>query len=85
MDSSDGGKIDIVNPATGKVIDTVPAGTLEDLDEAISLAVEGQKEWNAVPLHEKMRILEKYACLVEESVEEILRRGVYLLWEDPAL
>ena len=71
VDSSDGGKIDIVNPATGKVIDTVPAGTLEDLDKAISLAVEGQKEWNAVPLHEKMRILEKYACLVEESVEEI--------------
>lgn len=73
VDSSDGGKIDIVNPATGKVIDTVPAGTLEDLDKAISLAVEGQKEWNAVPLHEKMRILEKYACLVEESVEEISR------------
>lgn len=71
VDSSDGGKIDIVNPATGKVIDTVPAGTLEDLDKAISLAVEGQKEWNAVPLHEKMRILEKYACLVEESVDEI--------------
>ncbi len=69
--SSDGGKIDIVNPATGKVIDAVPAGTLEDLDKAISLAVEGQKEWNAVPLHEKMRILEKYACLAEESVEEI--------------
>ena len=61
VDSSDGAKIDIVNPATGKVVDTVPAGTLEDLDKAISLAVEGQKEWNAVPLHEKMRILEKYA------------------------
>lgn len=71
VDSSDGAKIDIVNPATGKVVDTVPAGTLEDLDKAISLAVEGQKEWNAVPLHEKMRILEKYACLIEENVEEI--------------
>ena len=71
VDSSDGTKIEVVNPATGKIVDTVPAGTLEDLDRAISFAVEGQKEWNAVPLHEKMRILEKYACLIEENVEEI--------------
>ncbi|MGI5964144.1 MAG: aldehyde dehydrogenase family protein [Lawsonibacter sp.] len=71
IDSSDGAKMDVVNPATGKIVDTVPAGTLEDLDKAISLAVEGQKEWNAVPLHERLRILEKYACLMEESVEEI--------------
>ena len=71
VDSSDRATIEIVNPATGKVVDTVPAATLEDLDRAISLAVVGQREWNAVPLHEKMRILEKYACLVEEHVEEI--------------
>lgn len=71
VDSSDRATIDIVNPATGRVVDTVPAATLEDLDRAISLAVVGQKEWDAVPLHEKMRILEKYACLVEEHVEEI--------------
>lgn len=73
VDASDGGKLDIVNPATGEVIDSVPAGTLDDLDKAISLAVEGQKEWNNVPLHEKMRILEKYACLIEENVEEIAK------------
>ena len=73
VDASDGGKLDIVNPATGEVIDSVPAGTLDDLDKAISLAVEGQKEWNNVPLHEKTRILEKYACLIEENVEEIAK------------
>lgn len=71
VDSSDGTRMDVVNPATGEVVDTVPAGTLEDLDKAISLAVEGQKEWNAVPLHERLRILEKYACLIEGSVEKI--------------
>lgn len=73
VDASDGGKINVVNPATGVVVDTVPAATLEDLDKAISLAVTGQKEWNAVPLHEKLRILERYACLIEEKVEEISR------------
>ena len=29
VDSSDGAKMDVVNPATGKVVDTVPAGTLQ--------------------------------------------------------
>lgn len=70
-DASDKKTIDVVNPATGQVVDTVPAGTLEDLDRAISLAVEGQKEWNAVPLHERIRILERYCVMIEQNVEEI--------------
>lgn len=73
VDASDGATIAVVNPAAGQVVDTVPAATLKDLDRGIALAVEGQKEWNAVPLHEKIRILEKYACLIEEQAEEIAR------------
>ena len=53
VDASDGKVSQVVNPATGQVIDTVPEATLEDLDRAIALAVEGQKEWNAGPLHER--------------------------------
>ncbi len=70
-DAQNGETFDVVNPATGKVIDTVPQGGLEDLDLAIGLAVQGQKEWNAVPLHERIRILERYCCLLENQVEEI--------------
>ena len=70
-DASNGETFNVVNPATGEVVDTVPQGTLEDLDRAIELAVLGQKEWNAVPLHERIRILERYCCLIENSVEEI--------------
>ena len=70
-DASNGETFDVINPATGLVVDTVPQGTLEDLDKAISLAVEGQKEWNAVPLHERIRILERYCCMIEQNVEEI--------------
>ena len=70
-DASNGETFNVVNPATGEVVDTVPQGTLEDLDRAIELAVLGQKEWNAVPLHERIRILERYCCLIENNVEEI--------------
>ena len=40
VDASDGKVSQVVNPATGQVIDTVPEATLEDLDRAIALAVE---------------------------------------------
>lgn len=75
VDASDGRTSEVVNPATGQVVDTVPEATLEDLDRAIALAVEGQKEWAAVPLHEKTAVLERYAQLVteKENVEKIAR------------
>ena len=75
VDASDGRTSEVVNPATGQVVDTVPEATLEDLDRAIALAVEGQKEWDAVPLHEKTAVLERYAQLVteKENVEKIAR------------
>ena len=33
-DSSDGASIDVINPATGVVVDTVPAATAEDVASA---------------------------------------------------
>ena len=72
-DASDGGVSQVVNPATGAVVDTVPEATLDDLDRAIALAVEGQKQWNAVPLHERLRILEDYCRLILDHTEEIAR------------
>lgn len=71
VDASDKAVSQVVNPATGEVVDSVPEATLADLDLAIGLAVEGQREWNAVPLHEKLEILEKYCCLLEENAERI--------------
>ena len=36
-----------------------------------ALAVEGQKEWNDIPLHEKLSILERYCVLLTENTEKI--------------
>lgn len=43
-DSSDGAVSSVINPATGVCVDTVPEATEQDVDRAIALAVEGQKE-----------------------------------------
>ena len=70
-DSSDGAVSSVINPATGVCVDTVPEATEQDVDRAIALAVEGQKEWNDIPLHEKLSILERYCVLLTENTEKI--------------
>jgi len=70
-DASDGNVLQVFNPATGQMVDTVPEATREDLDRALDCAVEGQAEWSAFPLHRKAEILERYACLVTEATEKI--------------
>lgn len=71
VDASDGGVQNVTNPATGAVVDTVPAATEEDVRRAIQNAVAGQKEWNAIPLHQKLKILTKYTELVLDNTERI--------------
>jgi len=70
-DASDGGVFENINPATGEVIDTIPAATKEDVDRAIANAVKGQAEWNSYPLYRKLEILEKYAVILEKNTERI--------------
>ena len=42
-DSTSGQTFDVIAPATGKVIDSVPRANEKDLDLAITAAVRGQK------------------------------------------
>lgn len=70
-DSSDGVTIDVTNPATGAVIDTVPAATQEDVDRAVACAKAAQKEWAAVPVSEKVAILYRFLDIVDENKEKL--------------
>ena len=58
VDASNGAVYENINPANGTVIDTVPSATAEDVETVIANAVEGQKEWAAIPFHKRMEILE---------------------------
>ncbi len=69
--ASDGKTIDVVNPATGKVIDTVPAATQADVQAAVDKAVRGQKIWAKVPVSQKAEILMKFLGLVEKNKEKL--------------
>jgi succinate-semialdehyde dehydrogenase/glutarate-semialdehyde dehydrogenase len=69
--ASDGKTIDVINPATGKVIDSVPAATSADVSLAVEKAKIGQKIWARVPVHQKVDIMYKFLALVEESKEDL--------------
>lgn len=72
-EARDGAKIEVVNPATGELIDTVPNVTDEDVDEAVKVAVIEQKKWEKVPMHERADILCKFVELVEKDKERLAR------------
>lgn len=73
IDSSDGNVLQVLNPATQELIDTVPSATKEDVDKAITLSQEGFKQWKAVPLYERIstvrRFLDSYRSHRQELID----------------
>ena len=66
-DSSDGKVIEVYNPATNELIDTVPSLTKEDVERAIDYADEHQLEWERKSVIERCEVLSRFAELVEEN------------------
>lgn len=73
VDSSDGKTLNVVNPATGIVIDTVPSATEEDINVAVAAAKSAQRIWARVPVYEKVQIMKKFISLVLENKENLAR------------
>ena len=70
-EASNGAKIEVVNPATQELIETVPNVTEEDVNEAVKVAVQEQKKWEKVSIYERAEILYKFVDLVEENKERL--------------
>lgn len=71
VDASDGKVIEITNPATGELIDTVPNSTEKDVDMCVKEAKKAQKEWAKMSIYERGEILYKFVDLVESKKEEL--------------
>ena len=69
--SVSGQRIEVRNPATGEVIDTVPRATAADVQAAIASAVKGREIMRDLPAHERSRILRKASDAIGESHEEL--------------
>ncbi|MBQ6538811.1 MAG: aldehyde dehydrogenase [Bacilli bacterium] len=69
--SRDGEVIEVINPATRELIDTIPSLTKEDVDEAVDFAYRAQKGWEETPLLVRCEILSKFVRLVEENLDDL--------------
>ena len=62
---------DVVNPATGEPVATVPMGTAADVDRAVAAALAAFDGWRRVPAVERARVLFRYKALLDEHRNEL--------------
>ena len=73
VESSDKTTINIVNPYTQKIIDTVPNATEKDIDKAVQSAYQTFPAWAKVPLTQKVGLLKNFLDLVDEYAEDLAK------------
>ena len=73
MDSVSKKTTNVVNPATGEIIDTIPASTLIDVDLAVDTAYEAQKKWAKYSIARRGEILMKFAKLVLDEKDDLAK------------
>ena len=73
MESSSGELRDVVNPATGEVIASVPLVGADEVNAAVHAAATAFASWRRTPPEDRIQPLFKLKALLEEHIEEIAR------------
>jgi acyl-CoA reductase-like NAD-dependent aldehyde dehydrogenase len=66
-------RMDVTNPFDGSVVDVVPRAGAAEAERALASAERGATVMAALPAHERYRILDRAARLMESRVEELAR------------
>ena len=66
-----GGESDVLDPATGHRVTTLPHATPAQLDEALAAAARAHATWSRVPPHERCAVILRAAALIRERADEI--------------
>ncbi|PIC64615.1 succinate-semialdehyde dehydrogenase (NADP(+)) [Sporosarcina sp. P13] len=65
--------IDVVNPATGKIIATVPKGGADEAAQAVDAASQALAEWSARSAYERSALLMKWHALIEQHEDSLAK------------
>lgn len=71
VDATDGKTIEVHNPSTGELLDTVPAATEGDVLNMLQIAREGKRIWAAKTVEERCEILLHAAELLKEATDTL--------------
>ncbi|MBM9468386.1 aldehyde dehydrogenase family protein [Nakamurella leprariae] len=69
--SRSGEAIEVINPATEEAIGSVPAGTAEEVDDAVTAARAAFDAWSVTPKAERVAVLRAIAAGLQERSAEI--------------
>jgi len=71
VDSAAGGRLTVVNPATGMALCEVAAGTAEDIDRAVAAAKRcfASRAWSRMAPRDRLAVLSRFSRLIEANAE----------------
>jgi succinate-semialdehyde dehydrogenase/glutarate-semialdehyde dehydrogenase len=64
-------QLEVINPATEETVDTVPAGSPEDVELAVATAKRAFAEWSKTDVEKRAAILTKAAELIHEHAKDL--------------
>jgi succinate-semialdehyde dehydrogenase / glutarate-semialdehyde dehydrogenase len=64
-------RLDVVNPATEEIVDSVPAGSSEDVELAVATAQRAFPEWSRTDVEKRAGIVAKAADLIQQNAKEL--------------
>lgn len=64
--------IEVENPATGEMFAKVPRGNAEDVDRAARAARRALPAWSALPLAERISLMEKFLTIFKSQEEDLI-------------
>jgi malonate-semialdehyde dehydrogenase (acetylating) / methylmalonate-semialdehyde dehydrogenase len=73
VESSSIQRSDVVNPASGEVLVSVPLSSPAEVDRAATAAAQAQKAWRQVPATERIQYLFTLKTLLEEAFDDLAR------------
>jgi succinate-semialdehyde dehydrogenase/glutarate-semialdehyde dehydrogenase len=65
------GELEVINPATEAIVDTVPAGSAADVELAVATAKRAFPDWARVDVEKRAEILSRAAGLIEEHAVDL--------------
>jgi malonate-semialdehyde dehydrogenase (acetylating)/methylmalonate-semialdehyde dehydrogenase len=71
VEGQSGRTADVFNPSTGEVQAQVPMASTDEVDSAVAIAVEAQKEWAAWNPQRRARVMMKFVELVNKHADEL--------------
>jgi acyl-CoA reductase-like NAD-dependent aldehyde dehydrogenase len=66
-----GDQLNVVNPATGELIDTLASTGPDELRAALAAARVAGAQWALTPVADRVAVIERFAGLVEANVDEL--------------